>query len=416
MEQDYQNRKSQLLFTFLDDSYLKQLGKQTKKKGSLIIGSRAVTRTNNENISKPNRLKNLFLTQVKHLFEIDEKIFQYFSATIENNEHKVDFNLIILIRFLFLITSSDSTSSAASAWSSPWAAEEGEAGGATGERGLTGREDARAPYIQQIHKILSNFIFWPTMIDNTTSASTSHSTSATTTSRIASFMGFGESSTSTFEHCFWSENHIFMFLSSACLLYERCVSQNIPCLVTEKEVNLLMIYLTAHVESQSMYETLSHVYLPYTLASLLNLYDFSSNTEIRNLSLILINNIIEQLLVCTNSDGVSTFTPSTRQFNKTQTQPWGHNVNSLIFLLTGQPPPLSMDNISTSRVKPTPLLDFLLTSTWAPSAEIFSRSYEMRGYRQQVVCHPTAAIREIYSKHCGAYEISPLELVPFYWY
>jgi hypothetical protein len=113
---------------------LKQLGKQTKKKGSLIIGSRAVTRTNNENISKPNRLKNLFLTQVKHLYEIDQKIFQYFSATIENNEHKVDFNLIIFIRFLFLIPSSDSTSSsAASAWSSPWAAEEGEAGGATGE-------------------------------------------------------------------------------------------------------------------------------------------------------------------------------------------------------------------------------------------------------------------------------------------
>jgi hypothetical protein len=388
MEDIYQNRKSELLFTLLDPSYLNQMGalKQQKRTGL-----------------KQNHVKNIFLTQVKFLYEIDEQTFHHFYATIEQNEHKVDFHLIVLIRFLFL-TSSSTDSSLSSSSSSPWS---------SGPLG-----DVRDGYLQQLQKILSNFIFWPTMMNSNKSTSPTRNTA---TSRIANYMGFGDPatpSTSAFTHCFWSENHIFMFLSSAVLFYEKCQLENLPCLVTEKEVKLLLIYLTAHVEFHGVYETLSHIYLPYTLASLLNLYDFSTNTQIRNLSFIMINNIIEQFLVCTNSDGVSTYTPSTRQFNKTQTRSWGHNVNSLIFLLTGQPhlqpQQQTTERMKTNTINPTPLLDFLLTSSWSPS-EILSRSFEMKGYRQQVVCHPTSMIREIYSKLCHDFEISPLELVPFYW-
>jgi hypothetical protein len=319
-------------------------------------------------------LKNLFLTNFKYLHEIDDKYFQKYISLIQQQDHKMDFYLIILIRFLFLSSSQEDTAAA--------------------ERN----------YIQQLDQLLSRFIFWPQ------------------DPSIPSMSSSSPFSEAMKDHCFWSENHIFMYLSSALLYHERCIDLSLPCLISSKEISLLKIYLTIHAiypapisspptsstpasSDGGMYETLSHVYLPYTVASLLNLYDFSRDSEIRSLSSLVIQKILKQLLLCTNRDGISTFTPSTRQFNKTQTRSWGHNVNQLIYLLTGR---------AHDDIRPTPLVDFLLTSSWSPS-ETLSQTFNTTGYLQQVMIHSTEDIRELYLRYLTP-NLTPLDLVPFYWF
>jgi hypothetical protein len=317
--------------------------------------------------SSPPHLKNLFLIKFKYLHEIDHQIFQRYFSLIQQKDHKMDFYLIILIRFLFLSSSHESSGETAAA-----------------------AEAEKRIYTQQLHQLLSKFIFWPQ----------DPSTSSVSSSPFSDAMK---------DHCFWSENHIFMYLSSAFLYHEHCMDHSLPCLITNKEISLLKIYLTIHALYPSssdggMYETLSHVYLPYTLASLLNLFDFSRDSEIRSLSSLIIQKILKQLLLCTNCDGISTFTPSTRQFNKTQTRSWGHNVNQLIYLLTGK---------AHGETKPAPIVDFLLTSSWYPS-EALAQAFNSTGYLHQVMSHSTEDMRELYLRYLTP-DLTPLDLIPFYW-
>lgn len=347
--EDYLDRKKKLLTHLLDPTLLSQT------------------------VSTPSQ-KHLFLIKFKHLHEIDHQTLQGHFSLIQEQDQKMDFFLIILIRFLFLSSSNDVRASSSSSSS---------------ERTIAETETEKRSCLQQLHQLLSKFIFWPSSTPIPSSP-------------------FSEAMK---DHCFWSENHIFMYLSSALLYHEHCMDHFLPCLVTNREISLLKIYLTVHALYPStspsdggMYETLSHVYLPYTLASLLNLFDFSRDPEIRNLASIVIQKIVNQLLLCTNCDGISTFTPSTRQFNKTQTRSWGHNVNQLIYLLTG---------IAHDKIKPTPILDFLLTSNWYPS-ETLSKTFESTGYLRQVMIHSIEEIRELYLQYLPP-DLTPLELVPFYW-
>ena len=101
---------------------------------------------------------------------------------------------------------------------------------------------------------------------------------------------------------FWSENHILMSLSAAHLSRQFCAIQRAKALAalsddepfnsfvaaeikavissTEGaalEESLLRHFLSVHTRADfcGVYETLSHVYLPYSLGALFNLYDFS---------------------------------------------------------------------------------------------------------------------------------------------
>lgn len=130
------------------------------------------------------------------------------------------------------------------------------------------------------------------------------------------------------------------------------------------EDRLLRSFLKAHVSFKGIYEVLSHVYLPYTLSALFNLIDFSEDEEISTLAAVLADIIVEQLMLCTIETGVANLSASSRGFARTRQRTYGHNMNTLVRLIVGR----SMDGED-----PTQLSDFLVTTTWRPSAKVTYR-------------------------------------------
>lgn len=123
---------------------------------------------------------------------------------------------------------------------------------------------------------------------------------------------------------FWSENHILMMLSSRYLFKQwknnrkyrnQSVLTHLDASV-DTESKLLLKYLEAHCSKSfngtqndstdlnniiqgGVYEVNSHVYLPYTMSALLNLYDFADDARLKQCSLHLLNIIVYQLMLCT---------------------------------------------------------------------------------------------------------------------
>jgi hypothetical protein len=201
---------------------------------------------------------------------------------------------------------------------------------------------------------------------------------------------------------FWSENHTFMFLSSAHLFYQRSKKLGLPCLAGEREELLLRAYLDAHVAFEGVYEILSCTYLPYTINSLLNLYDFSDDSTIKEKAKFLLDKITSQLLLVCNVDGICNLAASARQYPAFRFRNHGHNVNQFIWLCTGE----SSDSVQASSIT-----DFLLTSSYRVSDELIEKHWKFSGFSSQRVNHETDATKTIYEST----GIEPLDCTPFYW-
>lgn len=218
---------------------------------------------------------------------------------------------------------------------------------------------------------------------------------------------------------FWSENHTFMLLTSAVLLRQYLYEQDQVhelLTITDREELLLSAYLRAHVQFGGVYEVLSHVYLPYTLSALLNLVDFApAGGELQTNARCLIHTIVRQLLLCTTpNNGVCSLTASCRAYERTRERTHGHNVNQLVLLLTGKSPDGFDD---------TALTDFLLTTSWRPSAaelQDYHEAFHFQGSCQVEANHPALAGRDVSAEsRQGSDDLFgdvPLEeRVPFYW-
>lgn len=212
---------------------------------------------------------------------------------------------------------------------------------------------------------------------------------------------------------FWSENHIIMMLSSAHLMKQYLYfhdatiskSKNKDTFLTQHHIleeKLLKLYLEGHCKMAGMYECLSHVYLPYTISALLNLYDFSIDDYIKTLASKILNIIVHQILLCTTEEGIATLSASSRSFHRTRTRIRGHNINELIYLYTGK----GVDGHSDS----CQLTDFLLTTNWVPD-ESTLHAYLFKGFIQMSVSHEIEDIRGAY---CNP-DVDSLECIPFYW-
>jgi hypothetical protein len=145
-----------------------------------------------------------------------------------------------------------------------------------------------------ILKTLASFPFWPTMEN------------AGTMNSIV----------------FWSENHLFMTLGSAYLYHQyldhfledadkgdegSSTAVGREPSKQDKEYHykrrieaLLLIYLRAHEHFSGVYEVGSHVYLPYSLAGLLNLYDFAIDPEISKMAENIIHRLVFHLMLGTD--------------------------------------------------------------------------------------------------------------------
>ena len=307
--------------------------------------------------------KHNFVTRAHFLSEVNEEVFSNCCDAVRNHKNNADFVLIKLIRFLYIT------------------------------------DESLRTYQDYIMNTLSTFSFWPRRADS------NHSDASMTNQPIGNV-------------CYWSENHIFMYLSSAHLfgrkigrrlLYEEC---------------LLLIYLTAHCNFEGVYEVNSAVYLPYTMASMLNLFDFSPVLEIREKALFLMDKILSQLLLVCNRDGICTLSASARQYPRNRFRNYDHNINQVIRLLTGS----SADVIQSSAIT-----SFFLTSTFHPGLlpsangnedQWLQKCLQFCGFKQVRMNHPTSETRSIYlealsSVICdstfGNLAINELDLTPCYW-
>jgi hypothetical protein len=208
--------------------------------------------------------KHNFLTKAYLLSEVDETALENCCQTVQVHGNNADFTLIKLIRFLYF------------------------------------EDDHLLPHQNRIIGILSSFSFWPQK----------------------------DQPSAVEKTCFWSENHIFMYLSSSHLFAQKCVEKSAT---SQFEEHLLLIYLTAHCQFEGVYEVNSAVYLPYTMASLLNLYDYSQIQEIREMAHFLLDKILTQTLLVCSVDGICTLSASARQYPRNRFRNYDHNINQVCY-------------------------------------------------------------------------------------
>jgi hypothetical protein len=326
--------------------------------GTTRNGSEILYLNNKENYinqSLSYQGKHGFLPQALHDQVNAEKLAEHCDI-VSRHAHKSDFSVIILIRYLYL---------------------------------------ERNPQIdlhrQQVETALHNFSFW-------TGDSTADARRA------------------AMEHTiFWSENHIFMYLSTA-YLYHQYLTSSPSCdlsssCVSHHDRDQLIIYLEAHCHEKfhGVYEVLSCTYLPWTLCALLNLYDFALDPSIKAMSKFLLDEIVTLFCLVATKDGICNLTASARQYPDLRTRTWGHNINQLLSLITGKVH-------DSNPFKPSQLGDFFVTSSYLPPADILVNYFEYHGsIAKKRMNHLTKETREVYRNVPSSAGIEQLESVPFYW-
>jgi hypothetical protein len=127
---------------------------------------------------------------------------------------------------------------------------------------------------------------------------------------------------------YWSENHMIMWMSSEWLLHER-YGRPIDNTLYPRIIHYLELK-----KEYGFYEFFSSTYSPYTLSGLLNLYDFSEDTIIKQLAMEVAQKLLMDLLKPTTDLGV--FYPAAgRNYPSKYEKAYGQNHSSLIYLLTG---------------------------------------------------------------------------------
>jgi hypothetical protein len=283
--------------------------------------------------------KHCFFQMAKFLQIIPRKIFLEYVRSVKNQDDFVDYKLCILVRLLYFDYD-------------PGNAEVTES-------------------LDQIRSALVDFPFWPPIFDTDKNFKNSFS--------------------------FWSENHILMFLSSAHLFAQKMPDLNSrKAAQFEAATSLLETYLKVHVGDnadalfEGFYEVLAHVYINYSFAALLNLYDFSTNITIKNYSKILLDRLANQMALATSDQGVSTLTASARTFESVRTRVWGQSIGQLSLMLTG---------VSVDSFLPRPITGFLLTSTYEPNEELLLTIIRERFMMHQLpMNHVLADIDTIYAE------------------
>lgn len=230
--------------------------------------------------------------------------------------------------------------------------------------------DRITPKLTEIKNTLSTFPFWP--------------------------MCSIEKCKNTFNY--WSENHAFMFLSSAHLFRQK---MNISYC---RETSILRAVLRAKANPElgkGLYEVLSQVYLPYSLCAMVNLIDFSRDMEIVALATVVADLIVHQLALATTDQGVCSFTASARQFHRCRVRPYGHNVNQLMLIVAGVPWDFKPDSVTGT----------LLTSSYRPGDRI---NFNYLIYTEQNIERRQMNHR-IYNVERAYRDMSEEECVPLYW-
>ena len=163
---------------------------------------------------------------------------------------------------------------------------------------------------------------------------------------------------------FWSENHYIMSASSELLIREM-----LNLSVSKDLWTRIMIFL----DIKNLFGTsewLSPVYIPFTVAALLNLYDFAKDPLIKEASKAVLDRIAFEVLTVTNASDGGIVSPSGRAYSRHRVNTRGLHLNLFIdFLLSGK-------NIESNPGDPEMALRATLSSTkYRPSSDVFTYLY-----------------------------------------
>lgn len=158
---------------------------------------------------------------------------------------------------------------------------------------------------------------------------------------------------------FWSENHYIMYTSSELVLREF-LGMEIPDYLHQRIKCFLKLK-----SSLGFSEWLSPVYLPFTIAGLLNIYDHSKVEAYRTLANKCLNRLALQLLTASLLDG-SVVSPSGRSYARhRQTTRNGHIANFINYLVNREKPTYNPSDPEQA------LKTVMASTTWKPSDKVY---------------------------------------------
>jgi len=178
--------------------------------------------------------------------------------------------------------------------------------------------------------------------------------------------------------CFWSENHMIAYLSSWYLWNQYNSFDNSYC------EELLNNFLDVKIKYY-YYEFLSQVYNMYTLNSILNIYDFTNNIEIKNKAFKCIQIILQQFAEGVTLNG-TLYCASGRCYSRCKLSSTDNNCNKLLYLLTGL----------CNETDLSPAGAFFATTSFQPDDD-YIKNYHTKYERIYTISHKDNEFKSIYS-------------------
>ena len=190
--------------------------------------------------------------------------------------------------------------------------------------------------------------------------------------------------------CYWSENHMICYLSSWYLWNQYNNINDARCEL------LIKTWLIAKMK-YFFYECFSQVYNMYTLSALLNIYDFSSDIEIKKMSNECIKILLKQFSEVINKNGTM-YCAAGRTYDRCKISSDKNNCNKLMYLLTG----LSSENSIS------PIGAFFATTSFLPSDDYIS-DYHTNYEKVYTIGHSENDFKKIYK------DVSLVDRTIFQW-
>lgn len=175
---------------------------------------------------------------------------------------------------------------------------------------------------------------------------------------------------------YWTENHIFLWLSSTWLLRSQIQlrSSDEGPLETRLRHALSSIFLTNG--NASSYEFFSSNYWPFTLGALLNLYDFATEEWVKSGAARALDALLRQALLFVNQDYGSYFPVAgrnmARNYLRTQTQSmiWFMTTHGTANTNRNSPPGIPQANDFYAGMASTSTFDFSsIAASWQSSVD-----------------------------------------------
>jgi hypothetical protein len=154
---------------------------------------------------------------------------------------------------------------------------------------------------------------------------------------------------------YWTENHLAAILSSASLIKDE---SNFDYKI---HLHRLDSFLNSRID-YGFSEMFSGVYLPITIASLLNLYDFSIHPFIKKKSKILLDELTFQLINAISFDG-SFGIVSTRMYSEYRKHTFDFTIHKWLYFILNKNHEYNNNHYNTSNDIPFNYLDIFVMST-----------------------------------------------------